>query len=395
MVRSNMKSYSQPDVLKTIQTYCLLRVLGPSRSLLEELGFEWPDTTNAGIDYLLLARLLASPDERMDAHVIEGLHIIGSLGVDENFDELLDIARRNFIDVDLEATAADLAARIWVEAPDQLVLKEREVGTQRRRRFETFRARDPLNPIPPEDLPNSLEGLDADLEAWFIAKKRGVGCRVLRTDFEDEVRFLVQHGELCRREPSRKGPLSTCTFFRPEKTDLVVYDFIHNELRINARTLGELRLYREKFGKHLFGDPEWFDYAHKYTLEPLRTDGQRSLECRDIWGVDRVWLTELEYDWPQRAFHLVEKKKAIDLFEALAHWKMSLPQEARLVKARFAVQLTGESSPRPLVVQPPNIAEYGRGEEATPIEHFLRERRFVLVGTEADGETTEPFMEVA
>jgi hypothetical protein len=395
MVRSNPKSFSQPDVLKTIQPGCLLRILESCRSLLEEGGFAWPDSADAEVDYLRLGGLLAQPDERMDSHVIDGLHVIGTLGADENFDELLDIARRNFIEVDLDATAADLAARIWVEAPDMLVLKERELGSQRRRKFESFRARDPLNVIPPGDLPCSIEGLEAALEAWFIAKKRGVGCLVVRKDLAGEVRFLVQHGELCRREPSRKGPQSTCTFFRPEKTDLVVYDFISNELRINARSLGELKLYREQFGRHMFGDPEWFVYAQKYTLEPLRADGQRSLECRDIWGIDRVWLTELEYGWPDQALHLIEKKKADDLFAALAHRKASLPEDARLLKARFAVKLTGEASPRPLMIQPPNIADYGRGEEAAPIEQFLRERRFVQVGTEADDETTQPFMAVA
>jgi hypothetical protein len=221
-----------------------------------------------------------------------------------------------------------------------------------------------------------------------------LNCRVVRTDAAGEVRFLVQHGELCRREPSRKGLQSTCTFFRPEKTDLVVYDFISNELRINARTLGELNLYREQFGLHLFGDPEWFVCAQKYTLEPLRADGPRSLECRDLWGIDRVWLTELEYGWPDQALHLTERKKADDLFAALAHRKASLPEDARLLKARFAVKLTGEASPRPLLIQPPNVAEYGRGEEAAPIEQFLRERRFVQIGTEADDETTEPSMAV-
>ena len=59
------------------------------------------------------------------------------------------------------------------------------------------------------------------------------------------------------------------------------------------------------------------------------------------------------------------------------------------------MKLTGEANPRPLMIQPPNIAEFGRGEEAAPIEQFLRERRFVRIGTEADGETTEPFMAVA
>ena len=44
------------------------------------------------IDYMKLAGILAVPDEWMDARVIEGLHIVGNLGTDENFDQLLGSA---------------------------------------------------------------------------------------------------------------------------------------------------------------------------------------------------------------------------------------------------------------------------------------------------------------
>ncbi|MDR3490018.1 MAG: hypothetical protein P4M05_34715, partial [Bradyrhizobium sp.] len=188
-----------------------------------------PGEDGSEIDYLKLSGILAQPDEWMDSHVVEGLHVVGNLGTDENFDDLLDIARRNFIDADLDATAADLAARIWNEMPQALELKEREAGSHRRRRFESLRARNPEDVLSPEQMPIEFEGLELDMESWFMAKKRGVGCRVIRTDLLGEVRFLVQHGQPCKREPSRKGAQSTCTFFRPEKTDLVVYDVVHNE----------------------------------------------------------------------------------------------------------------------------------------------------------------------
>ena len=81
-----------------------------------QCGFLLPESAEVEIDYLHLATILASPDERMDSDVIEGLHVISTVGTDDNFDELLDIARRNFIEVDLEATACDLAARIWLVA---------------------------------------------------------------------------------------------------------------------------------------------------------------------------------------------------------------------------------------------------------------------------------------
>lgn len=394
MVRFNPKSFAQPDLLKTIQPGNLIRLLEPCKAFLEDRGLLLPHEGDSTLDYEKLSSILAQPDEFMDSHVVEGLHVIGNLGTDGNSDQLLDIARRNFIEVDMETTAADLAARIWIEAPQALVLKEREAGSHRRRKFESFRARDPEATVPPEQLPIQFEALETDLEGWFMAKKRGVGCRVIRVDFEGEIRFLVQHGQLCKREPSRKGPQSTCTFFRPEKTDLVIYDALNNELRISTSTIGELRLYREKFGKHVFGDPEKFVYAEKYTLTPLKTDGVASLQCRDVGGVEWVRLTELECLWPS-AFDYMERMKASDLFKAMELKQRKIDVHAELLHARFVVKLAGEANPRPVLVQPPNIAEYGRGEEAAVIEQWLRARGFVIVGSVADDETTQPFMAVA
>ena len=258
MVRFNPKGNSQPDQLKMIQPLNLIRMLEPSRAYLETRGLSLPQAVEGEIDYMKLAGILSVPDEFMDASVIEGLHIVGNLGTDENFDQLLDISRRNFVEVNMDSTAADLAVRIWLVAPQALELKEREAGSQRRRKFDSFRARDLELITPPEQLPMEFDALEMDMEGWFVAKKRGVGCRVIRNDLQREIRFMVQHGQPFKREPSRKGPQSTYTFFRPEKTDLVIYDFLHNELRISTSTIGELRFYREKFGKHVFGDPEKF-----------------------------------------------------------------------------------------------------------------------------------------
>ncbi len=394
MLRFNLKTFAQPDRLREIQSLKLIRILEPCREFLNARGLSLPLDDREQIDYVALASVLAAPDESIDSSVIEGLHVIGNLGTDEHFDELLDIARRNFIEVEMESTAADLAATIWLEAPQVLVLKEREAGTHRRRKFESFRALDPEAVIPPEQLPIQFDQLEADLESWFMAKKRGVGCRVIRTDFEGEIRFLVQHGQLCKREPSRRGPQSTCTFFRPEKTDLVIYDALNNELRISTSTIGELRLYREKFGKHVFGDPERFVYTQKYTLEPLKTEGVSSLRCRDVGGMEWVHLTEVEYFWPG-AFEHTERQKASDLFKALETKRKGIETQAEILQARFAVKLAGEVNPRPVLVRPPNIAEYGRGEEAAIIEQWLRSRGFVLVGSLVDDENSEPFMAVA
>ena len=83
------------------------------------------------------------------------------------------------------------------------------------------------------------------------------------------------------------------------------------------------------------------------------------------------------------------------MFKALELARRRIENGAELQHARFAVKLAGETNPRPVVMRPPNIAEYGRGEEAAVIEQWLRARRFVLVGSAADDETSQPFVAVA
>jgi len=137
MKRLDPKIFAQSDLLKSIQPENLIRLLEPCRDLVESHGLPVPREKGSEIDSLEINGVLARPDEWLDPHVVEGLHAIGSLGNDENFDELLDIARRNCIEVDMEATAADVAARIWIEAPQALELKDREAGSHRHRKFES------------------------------------------------------------------------------------------------------------------------------------------------------------------------------------------------------------------------------------------------------------------
>lgn len=388
------KSFGQPDVLKAIRSIHLLRILKPCQAFLEANGLFLPEDGDGQIDYIRLAAILSSPDERMHSDVIEALHVIATLGTDDNFDELFDIARRNFVDIEMEATAADLAATIWLDAPQALQIKDRERMVQRRRRYESFRARDPENIVPVEKLPTDLTNLELDLDGCFQSKKRGIGCRVVRSDVGGEVHFMIQHGQPCKREPSRKGAQSTCTFFRPERTDGVIYDPGNNEFRINASGLSDLRLYREKFSLHLFGDSTKFVYAQKYTLRPLQTQGRSALYCRDVGGMEWVKLKDLEYAWGG-AFDHTERHKADDVFQALAMRNRSIETDVDLRKAAFCVKLQGESGVRSVMIQPRNIAEYGRGDEAAIIEQWLHARGFVLVGKAAGDERFESILAVA
>ena len=99
MARFNPKSFAQPDLLKKIHVRNLLELLSPHQAFLEAMGLLFPTDGNEGFDYLKLAGILAQPDEAMDSSLVEALHVIGNLGTDESFDELLEIAKQKKDDI--------------------------------------------------------------------------------------------------------------------------------------------------------------------------------------------------------------------------------------------------------------------------------------------------------
>jgi len=331
----------------------------------------------AELDHVEVARILAEPDETEPPDLLEALHLIRELGIDANYSDLVQLAVAAGAEIADDMTAPDLAAQIWLKEPRLLERKEREVLCERRKSFESFRVVNWPTATSLEDLPPDLPALEAALRGYFKEVHMGAGCRVIPQYSQAEIRFYVRHGRPYRREPSWSDTQSTSTFFRPETTDLVILDVVHHELRIGAANAADLQKYREVFGVHLFGDPEIFRYAEKYTLEPLRSQGIAALRCRDVEGVDSVRLTQLEFDFGG-AFENVVTERAQDVFKAMAIRHAKLPDEPAIRKAVFEVKLSGQSKPRTLSVMAGNRAAYQRGEESAIFEKWLRARGFVL-----------------
>lgn len=388
------KSFARPDLLKTIHPKHLTSLLEPHRRFLEDRGFRVPAGVEQELDCLTLAGILAQPDEETPSELVEALYIIESFSDDQHFDELLALAESAGLEVGDEETTVDLAVRVYLHDANLLERKLREQLCGRRRTFESYRLADPDSGIEVDNLPEDLTLLEADLDRYFESKKRGGHSCVIRKDAAHEIRFLVQHGQTCKREPSRKGGRSTCTFFRPEKTDVVLLDLMHKEMRINASSVPDLREYRTLFGRHLFLNENYFVFAEKYTLEPLQKAGEMALSCRDIEGIESVKLKEVEYAWGG-AFEHTETHRAADLFRALPLIRRGLECEPVIRKAVFEVKLTGERRARTVTIRAGNRSGYGRGDEAMVIERWLRARGFVISEERAHHAPTYPALACA
>jgi len=382
MATFNLRRFSQPDTLRAIRPDHLIRLLSPHGKFFADRGVTLPSLgSEDGLNFEALVHVFMTPDTDTPSELANALYFIHEMATPDGMDELLLEAENNGIRLDgnPDPTAADVAIQVWLQNPDVLERKHAEQDLTRKRSFEYFQTK--ASPVPKLNNPSrqTLAALEKELDDWFITKKRGGGSRVFVFPKDDAVWFLVRHGEPFERKSVIEGGESTGLFFRAETFDVLVYDRSLGELRMTSCSKGERDIYQKKFGLHLFGNEEFFPGTSKFTLEPLRTDGAKSLVCNDVDGMDWAKLTQIEFFWGGAAKEF-EIRKADDVFAAFAARERSLPAKVRIRYASFHVKFTDSKTPRTVTVRPSNITSYTRDDDSTIAEKWLRNRGFILDG---------------
>lgn len=388
MAALNLRPFTSPENLRAITPIYLLRLLELHRSYFDGRGLQLPAAeSRVEPDYELLAEILATPDRDTPSTLIDALFFVTELATPEGMDSLLVELRERGLSIDDgdEQTPIDVAIQVWLLDPDILQEKHAEQHLLRPRSFEYFqteRTRLPEFRLPS---PAARRELEAALDSWFNDHKRGTGARVFVYPREHEIWFMVRHGDPFRREGSLSNGEPSSVAFRPMKFDVLVYDQRIGEIRINAATVGEKTLYREQFGAHLFGDVAFFPGTGKYTLSPLQEDGEASLQCDDVEGIEWVRLKEVHVYWGG-AQGEIEVRKAKDVFAAYAAREARFPR-GRLIKAVFEVNFTDCKTPRSVTIKPSNVAQYTRDHDSVHVEVWLSRRGFIIQReVEADAE---------
>lgn len=387
MATYNLRRFSVPDGLKAIGRNHLINLLSPYRDFLSTRGITLPMTKETGdLNYEGLVSVFMTPDTDTPNGFADALYFIHEMATPEGMDELLDVVEHNpsvRLDDNPDPTAADVAVQVWLQDRELLERKHAEQYLIRPRSFEYFQANTlplPAFKNPPRE---TLVALEKDLDDWFESKKRGRGCRVFVYPKKDGVWFLVRHGEPYKREGSIEKGQSSSVFYRPEKHDVLIYEPSMGELRMNARSKGEKDLYRKKLGLHLFADEDFFPGTAKYTLEPLKADGEASLVCTDVDSMEWVKLKEVRFFWGG-AENEIEIRKADDIFAALKARNRTIPTTARISRAGFLLKFSDSKTPRTLNIRPSNIAEYARDDDSAIIENWLVRRGFIVTEKHED-----------
>ena len=393
MATFKLRRFASADALKRIRPRILRTLLAPHAPYFAERGIHVNGAAaENGLDYEALAGFLVDPDEGMPQDLIDALFISNEMATEEGMQTLLStIDRMNPSDrPDLgdtsDVTPCDVAIAVWLHSPDLLEREHAERVVANKKSFLSFLARErPTTPFTPPSR-DRIRALERSLGDWFAEKKKSDVVRVLVYPKSDEVWFLVRHGDTFRREGAVKDGQSSSVFYRPEKHDVVVYNPVVGELRVNAVTKGEKDLYRRKFGLHLFGDEDHFpDSLKKYTLEPLQVHGKAALACADVEGIDSIHLTEVTYFWGG-AYNEMEIRRASDIFAALEARERELLSNVRISGAKFRVKFSDSKTPRSVNVRPPNVATFTRDDDGKHVEEWLRQREFLVPRPEESGD---------
>jgi len=381
MTPINTRRFAELDVLKAIHPEILLKVLLQHAGYLASRQIIVP-AFDVGCEVNLekLQDVLVRPDESTPTAFSEAFYLIHQLGTDAAMNELLDEARHAGVRLDRghALTPEDVAAQLWLL--DRTIL-DRVLGerlARRRRQFDYFQGTG--RPNPAWRLPESekIKALEQTLDDWFDENNRGRGSKVLVYERSCGALFVVRHGQPMKRVGSMHQGRSTAFAYRPERHDVVAYDARIDELQINAETDAEKALYRTAFGRHLFGSTGYFPGDAKYTLEPLRKAGLRTLDASDVPGIDWVKLREVVYSWPTYSDEIVSRRtERGDLMPILGKRGKGLHHEARLLSAEFVFKFKFADRPRLVTIRAGNVAEYTRDDDADLVERWLRARAFL------------------
>lgn len=370
------------------------------KTFLTDRGIAWTRDADA-FDFEALARVLMSPGVDTPEELLDALYFVDNLADPECSDRILEECARAKIDLGgTDLSPEDLALKAWLAAPNILQRIHAEQYRTRPEKFESYFG----NSAKALGTPSTkvLAALEADLNEWFDFKKKGRGARVFPFPSDDAVWFLVRHGQRIKREGTVEADQkSGSVFYRPEMFDVLIYYPATGELAIHAETKGERRAYCRFFGKHLFGDIDFFrfeDPLSKYTLSPLITSGRGALECSDVVGLEHIALVELHIERDSEQTD-VEVRRADDVFRALEDQGRNLAEEAEvitLVKAKFRIEFAGGKE-RTVVIEPPKTASFDRESDNAIIHDWLSRRGFIEVGKakEADDAQSDAVLATA
>lgn len=363
MNKANGRMFTQSLLLASVERGLFHQFLGRFETELGEKGLSLPDPALPHDEYCRTLSRLLMPQAGLPHALWEALTDIEEMAHPEGRERLQEAIaigdEKGLARFREDSSDLDFAIQAWLLYPQVFKQKKAELQKVRLYAFEYFRATRPAKSpgcqIPPNKA--TMDRLVNCIDTWHARHLKGVGTTHIDTQkIDGELWFIIRHGDGCMRVPTIGQPQRHVAHFRPERDDVVVYSPEFNELRINVRTKGEARLYRDAIGLYLFGDATFFADENVYTLEPLREQREGVLDVSGITGVTRIVLKEFHAHTGDTEA-TTRKLSATDLFAYSGIMGLTeelFPTGYRICLAVFDFHFTGEQKPCSVHVCPPN-----------------------------------------
>jgi hypothetical protein len=199
-------------------------------------------------------------------------------------------------------------------------------------------------------------------------------CQTKLGDDAPEWLFLVRHGAPFRREEAMENGEPSSVLYRPRKYAVLKYDTARGEMGVYCSAPREERILLKVFGRTLFGRDDFFPGGAKFDLSPLVKRGRSCLACADVFGIEHVSLTDVEF-FHRREPRRRESQHAEDVFTLVERSCVKWPEEVNeITKATFTFRLWRQRRARKLTILPCNRAVYSRDEDSQILERWMEAR---------------------
>ena len=373
--------FTQAATFRRMKPLFLCRWLEPAREYLAERGFTLPPPGSDGpIDYERLAGVFMEPDGDMPRELMQSASLIHEMSSENAMYDLLDGIQHVSLALDVgdDPDPVDVAVQVWLASPEALEELHQMHQLDRPRGFTHFVT--DLQPDPGFDGPTAQEkaDLEAELADWFFHAKRGRHARVWMYRRPGEYWFLVRHGLTSKRQEVLSAMGADTLIFRPGEYDVLVYNRERGELRVHGCNPREVEILRSLFGKHIFHDKDFFPGGARFTLAPLVDAGRNCLACLDIPGIEHIILTEVQVLVVGGSEWLRSTHNAADLFTAVEHERVVLPEPDCIVRASFLVRFSDSKKRRTIKIMGSNKLSVVRDGDTALMEKWLDARGFII-----------------
>lgn len=287
-------------------------------------------------------------------------------------------------------TAVDVAVEALLNHPAEAEQMHRYAALNKRRSFVYFQSKTESPPKFTHDLDACVGKFKRKVNRYFHEKRWGSETRIYRVDRADELQLTIGHGMPRQFLEAIVGNRFDYVDYRPVRDDLLCFNKLTGETKINAMTEAQRRMYRCTFGETFFDDVEMFPEGDIWTVEPLIQHGDRALSVVNVPELLSAELVKVKLDLDTEEPEVITSERKHLITALQQRMKLFCDDDgiARIIEAKIELHFADSRKRRMVTIKPPNIAQFNRDNDAAIVEAFLADRGFA--GGSGHGPTMWP-----